>query len=107
VDVGFPQMLDLGILVRLVLMVDCGMAVLVIVSAHHVLPVRPVTLVVNDVSVLMAMHGGVMMMHCHCSCTSNPSIRASVLRRNVAREPGRPQGRKSHQAEVLRTRLLA
>ena len=41
VDVGFAQMLGLGILVRLVLMVDCRMAVLVIVSAHYVLPVRP------------------------------------------------------------------
>jgi len=74
-DVGFAQMLGLGILVGLVLMVDCGMAVLVIVSTHHVLPVRPVTKVVNDVSVLMAMHGGIVMMHRHCSCTSNPCVR--------------------------------
>jgi len=78
VDVGFAQMLGLGILVRLVLMVDCGMAVLVIVSAHHVLPVRPVTMVVNDVSVLMTMNGSVMMMHRHCSCTSNPSVRLAA-----------------------------
>lgn len=78
VDVGFAQMLGLGILVRLVLMVDCRMAVLVIVSAHYVLPVRPVTMVVNDVSVQMAMHGGVMMMHRHCSCTSNPCVRLAV-----------------------------
>jgi hypothetical protein len=76
--VGFAQMLGFGILVRLVLMVDCGMAVLVIVSTHHVLPVRPVTKVVNDVSVLMAMHGGVVMMHCHCSCTSNSCFRLAV-----------------------------
>ena len=52
-DVGLAQMLGLGILVRLVVMVDRGMAVLVIVGGHHVLPVRPVTMVVNDVSVLM------------------------------------------------------
>ena len=77
-DVGFAQMLGLGILVRLVIMVDCGMAVLVIVSAHHVLPVRTVTLVVNDMSVLMTMHDGVMMMHRHCSCTSNPGIRIAA-----------------------------
>jgi hypothetical protein len=57
VDVGFAQMLGLGILVRLVVVVDCGMAVLVIVSGHYVRPVRPVTMVVNDVSVLMTMHG--------------------------------------------------
>jgi hypothetical protein len=78
VDVGFAQMLGLGILVRLVVMVDCGMAVLVFVSAHHVLPVRPVTMVVNDVSVLMTMHRGVMMMHRHCSCTSDPCVRLAV-----------------------------
>jgi hypothetical protein len=78
VDVGFAQMLGLGILVRLVIMVDCGMAVLVIVSAHHVLPVRTVTLVVNDMSVLMTMHDGVMMMHRHCSCTSNPGVRIAA-----------------------------
>jgi len=78
VDVGFAQMLGLGILVRLVVMVDRGMAVLVIVSGHDVLPVRPVTMVVNDVSVLMTMHGGVMMMHRHCSSTSNPCVRLAV-----------------------------
>jgi len=76
VDVGFAQMLGLGILVMLVLMVDCGMAVLVIVSDRHVLPVRPVTMIVNDVSVLMTMHGGVMMMHRHCSCASNSCVRS-------------------------------
>jgi len=57
VDMGFAQMLGLGSLVRLVVMVDRGVAVLVIVSGHHVLPVRPVTMVVNDVSVLVTMHG--------------------------------------------------
>jgi len=72
VDVGFAQMLGLGILVRLVLMVDCRMAVLVIVSAHYVLPVRPVTMVVNDVSVQMAMHGGVMMMRSQWSQVAGP-----------------------------------
>ena len=77
-DVGFARMLGLGILVRLVVVVDRGMAVLVIVSGHHVLPVRPVTMVVNDVSVLMTMHGGVMMMHRHCSSASNPCVRLAV-----------------------------
>ena len=78
VDVGFARMLGLGILVRLVVVVDRGMAVLVIVSGHHVLPVRPVTMIVNDVSVLMTMHGGVMMMHRHCSSASNPCVRLAV-----------------------------
>jgi hypothetical protein len=78
VDVGFAQMLGLGILVRLMLMVDRGMAVLVIVSVHHVLPVRPVTMVVNDVIVLMTMHDGVMMMHRHCSSTFNPCVCLAV-----------------------------
>jgi hypothetical protein len=104
VDVGFAQMLSLGILVRLVLMVDRGMAVLVIVSVHHVLPVRPVTMVVNDVIVLMTMHDGVMMMHRHCS---PPSIRASVLRWQCSQVPGPPTASKSCQAEVHRTRQLA
>ena len=40
--------------------------------------VRPVTMVVNDVSVLMTMHGGVMMMHRHCSSASNPCVRLAV-----------------------------
>jgi hypothetical protein len=91
VDVGFAQMLSPGILVGLVLMVDRGMAVLVIVSVHHVLPVRPVTMVVNDVIVLMNMHDGVMMMHRHCSSTP---IRASVLRRQCSQVPGPPTGSK-------------
>ena len=78
VDVGLAQMLGLGIMVRLVVMVDRGMAVLVIVGGHHVLPVRPVTMVVNDVSVLMTKHGGVMMMLRHCSFTSNPCVRVAV-----------------------------
>jgi len=78
VDVGLSQMLGLRILVRFVLMVDRGMAVLVIVSAHHVLPARPVTMVVNDVSVLMTMHDGVMMMHRHCSCISNRCVCLAV-----------------------------
>ncbi len=67
VDVSLAQMLGLWILVRLVLMVDRCMAVLVVVSAHHVLPVRPVTKIVNDVSVQMTMHEGVMMMQSHRS----------------------------------------
>jgi hypothetical protein len=75
VDVGLAQMLGLWILVRHVVVIDCGMAVLVVVSAHHVLPVRPVTVIVNDVSVLMTMHEGVMMMQSHYSCTSNPCVR--------------------------------
>ena len=70
VDVGLAQMLGLWILVRLVVMVDGGMAVFMVVSAHHVLPLRPVTMVVNDVSVLMTMHEDVMMMHRHCPYTS-------------------------------------
>jgi hypothetical protein len=48
VDVGFAQMFGLGVLVRLVLMVDCGMDVLVIVSDRHVLPVRPNSFWITD-----------------------------------------------------------
>ena len=92
-DVGFAQMLGLRVLVRLVLMVDRGMAVLVIVSDRHVLPVRPVTLVMNDVSVLMAMHDGLMMMHHHSSCTSNPYIRL-VVRPQGSQVTGPPTGSK-------------
>ena len=54
------------------------MAVLVIVSGHDVLPVRPVTMVVNDVIVLITMHDGVMMMHRHCSSTFNPCVCLAV-----------------------------
>ena len=38
-----------------------GMVVLVIMGANHVLPIRPVTLVMDDVSVLMSMDQGVVM----------------------------------------------
>jgi len=48
VDVSFAQMFGLGVLVRLVLMVDCGMDVLVIVSDRHVLPVRPNSFWITD-----------------------------------------------------------
>lgn len=84
VDMGLAQVLGLWILVRLMVMVDGGMAVLMVVSAHHVLPFRPVTMVVNDVSVLMIMHEDVMMMHRHFLTPP----RRSLCGRNLARHPG-------------------
>ena len=38
-----------------VLVVHVGMVVLMVTGAHHVLPIRPVTLVMDDVSMLMTM----------------------------------------------------
>jgi len=61
VDVGLTQMFRAGILMGLVVVVHGGMIVLVVMGAHHVLPIRPVTLVMDDVSMLMSMDQGVVM----------------------------------------------
>ena len=61
VDVGLAQMFRAGILMGLVVVVHGGMVVLVVMGARHVLPIRPVTLVMDDVSVLMSMDQGVVM----------------------------------------------
>ena len=53
VDVGLAQMFRTGILTGLVVVVHGGVVVLVVMGAHHVLPIRPVTLVMDDVSVLV------------------------------------------------------
>ena len=55
VDVGLAQMFRAGILMGLVVVVHVGMVVLMVTGAHHVLPIRPVTLVMDDVSMLMTM----------------------------------------------------
>jgi hypothetical protein len=55
VDVGLAQMFRAGILMGLVVVVHVGMVVLMVTGAHLVLPIRPVTLVMDDVSMLMTM----------------------------------------------------
>ena len=70
VDVGLTQMFRAGILMGLVVVVHGGMIVLVVMGAHHVLPIRPVTLVMDDVSMLMSMDQGVVMVQCQRPRTS-------------------------------------
>jgi hypothetical protein len=75
VDVGLTQMFRVGILMGLVVMVHGGMVVLMVMAAHHVLPIRPVTLVMDDVSVLMSMDQGVVMVQRQRPRTSRCSSR--------------------------------
>jgi hypothetical protein len=70
VDVGLAQVLCFRVLVRLVVMLHGSVAVRVVVSAHHVFPGRPVPQIVDDVSMLVAVHEGIVVMHRHCPCTS-------------------------------------
>lgn len=60
-DVRLVQMLPVRILMRGMVMVYGGMVVLVVVGGRHVLPVRPVPLAVDDASVYVPMHDGVVM----------------------------------------------
>lgn len=60
VDVGFPQVLRLGVDVRLVIVFDGWMIVLVGMKGRYVLPLAAVPEIVHHVSVLMGMNDRVM-----------------------------------------------
>jgi hypothetical protein len=60
VDVGLPQVLCLGVDVRLVVVFQGWVIVLVGMSGRHVLPLAAVPQVVHHVSVLVGVNDGIM-----------------------------------------------
>ena len=60
VDVGLPQVLCLGVDVRLVIVFHGRVIVLVRMNGRHVFPLSAVPQVVHDVGVLVSVNDGIM-----------------------------------------------
>jgi hypothetical protein len=80
VDVGLPEVLFLGVFVRLVVVFHGRVVVLVRMGGRHVFPLGAVPEVVHDVGVLVGMNDGVMgVLHGRPFCY--PAVRAGACSR--------------------------